>query len=91
MSSVTLEKLNLNIDNYFLSAINNNEELLITSDYGNLVMINENEWNRINETLNLLSDKISLNSLLISHKERENGIEPESYSINEVFSEIYFN
>lgn len=88
MSSITLEKLNLNIDNYFISAINNNEELLITSDYGNLVMINENEWNRINETLNLLSDKISLNSLLISHKERENGIEPESYSINEVFSDL---
>lgn len=88
MSSVTLDALNLNIQNYFLSAVNNNEALLVTSDFGNLVLINESEWNKINETLKLLSDQISLNSLVEAHRERDKGKEPSSYSIQEVFSDL---
>ncbi len=88
MSSITLDKLNSNFTNYFINTINIDEELLVTSEFGNLVIINENQWNKMNETLMLLSDKISLKALLVSHQERESGLGSKSYSIEEVFSDL---
>jgi PHD/YefM family antitoxin component YafN of YafNO toxin-antitoxin module len=47
--------------------------LIIGSDNGNLILIPEDDWNQLNETMKLLLDSKSLVSLLDGQAARQNG------------------
>jgi PHD/YefM family antitoxin component YafN of YafNO toxin-antitoxin module len=64
------------------------EELLIVSDQGSVVMVDQDEWESIQETLRLLQDKKSLNALLESHKLRDENREIEAKSLEEAFYDL---
>lgn len=68
--------------------IKNVEEVVIVSDNGSVVVIDQDEWESIQETLRLLRDKRSLKALLESHKMRDKNKKNESKSIEEAFYDL---
>ena len=69
------------------SVINNQEETVISTDDGAVIMIDQENWNGIIETLRLLKDKKSLQALLKGHKNRDENKE-NGKPIELVFDDI---
>jgi len=88
MKTITLNEASKNLPFYVNYAITSSDEVNIATDNGSIVMITENDYNSMMETLRLLSDEKSLKALLDSHFARDNNIEVKKYSIEEVFSDI---
>jgi PHD/YefM family antitoxin component YafN of YafNO toxin-antitoxin module len=86
--TATIEKVTADPTFYFRNVQQNREELIVGSDNGNLIVIPESDWNQMNETINLLMDNLSVNSLLSGHSARENGIDTKKYSFEEVFHDL---
>ena len=63
-------------------------EINIVTDNGAVIMIPQEEYEAIQETLRLLSDKQSLKALLEAHEARKNGELPKSYTIQDVFGDL---
>ena len=84
----TIEKVISNPTFYFKNVQQNKEELIVGSDNGNLIIIPESDWNQMNETINLLVDKLSINSLVMGHLARENKEDIKKYSVSEVFYDL---
>jgi PHD/YefM family antitoxin component YafN of YafNO toxin-antitoxin module len=84
----TFEKVTENAAFYFANVIKNREELIIGSDSGNLIVIPEEDWNHMNETMKLLLDSKSLVSLLEGQAARLKGSDIKRYSVEEVFNEL---
>jgi PHD/YefM family antitoxin component YafN of YafNO toxin-antitoxin module len=68
--------------------IKNVDELVIVSDHGSVVMIDQKEWESIQDTLRLLKDKRSLKALLESHKLRDENKDIEAKSVEEAFYDL---
>ena len=73
MRTITLEKASADLKGIILRTIRDKDETVIASDEGAVVVLEENEWSAIKETLRLLSDKSSLTALLESHAMRDRG------------------
>ena len=71
MLHTTLEDINLSM--MLHHAIESHEEVSIATPKGAVIMLAEDEYNSMKETLRLLSDKKSLSALLASHDERDKG------------------
>ena len=88
MRTVTLEQAITNLESIIQKTIRDHDETVIASREGAVVVIDENEWSNIMETLRLLSDKESLAALLESHAIRDRGEKPVSLSAEEVFGDV---
>jgi PHD/YefM family antitoxin component YafN of YafNO toxin-antitoxin module len=88
MNTILLKNAEKNLKDIIAKTITDNEETVIVTDQGSVVMIDEKEWEHVKETLYLLNDKESLSSLLQSHALRDAGKEPEGKTIEEVFSAV---
>ena len=86
MIHTTLE--NINLPNMLHHTLVSHEEVSIATSGGAVVMLAQDEYDSMKETLRLLSDKKSLSALLDSHNHRDNGIESIGYTIAEVFHDI---
>ena len=84
----TVKQISENAEKYFSSVLKNNKELIIGSTGGNVVVVSETEWNQLNETVRLLTDKISLKSLLEGYQARLDKSELQHYSMEEVFHDL---
>ena len=87
MKTITLSKAKLNFADIIKSILINQEETTIATDEGAVVMINEDNWNSINETLRLLKDKKSLKALLLGHQQREQN-QVEGKTIKNIFYDL---
>ncbi len=83
---ITLDNVTQNPNYYFNSVLTGTENLIVASENGNLVITREEDWNQLNETLKLLLDKKSLQSLLEGINSRQTNTPIKSYSIEDVFS-----
>jgi PHD/YefM family antitoxin component YafN of YafNO toxin-antitoxin module len=88
MKTVTIEKAVRNLDAMIEDALNSHEEINIATDRGAVVMIPQEDYEAMRETLRLLEDKKSLQALLESHWLRDQGEIPEGYSVEDVFSDL---
>jgi PHD/YefM family antitoxin component YafN of YafNO toxin-antitoxin module len=88
MRTVTLDKAINDLENIIYRTIHDNDETVIASNEGSVVVLNENEWSNIKETLRLLSDKESITALIESHAIRDQGRKPEGLSPEEAFSDV---
>ena len=88
MKTITLEQANNNLLQHINYTLDTHEEINIASSNGAIVMIPQDDYESILETVRLLGDKKSLKALLDSHAKRDKGLEPKSYSIEDVFSDI---
>jgi PHD/YefM family antitoxin component YafN of YafNO toxin-antitoxin module len=84
----TVKQISENAEKYFSNVLKNNSELIIGSSGGNVVVVSETEWNQLNETVRLLTDKISLKSLFDGYQARLDNSEIRHYSIEEVFHDL---
>lgn len=88
MRTVTLDQAIGDLKNIIQRTIQDKDETVIASNEGAVVMLEENEWSNVKETLRLLSDKESLTALLESHAIRDRREEPESVSPEEAFKDV---
>ena len=88
MRTITYEQANSDLMTHINYTLSTNEEINIASPNGAIVMIAQNDYESMQETLRLLSDKKSLRALLDGHYKRENNIDIQSYTIEDIFSDI---
>lgn len=88
MKTITLEQANKDLISHINYSLKTHEEVNIASSNGAIVMLPQEDYDAIMETLRLLADKKSLNALLQSHSQRDNGVEPKSYNIEDVFGDL---
>jgi len=82
----TLNMVSANPDFYLNSVLKNRDELIISTDSENLVIVPESDWNNMKEKIDLLLDKKSLKSLLEGHYAKDNSTEIKKYDLEEVFN-----
>lgn len=88
MNAVSVQTAMKDLPELIDRTIKNTDEMVIVSDAGSVVVIDQNEWESIQETLRLLRDSRSLKALLESHKLRAEGKKIESKSIEEAFFDL---
>ncbi len=88
MNTITLLEASGNLAKVIESTINNSDETVIVSTNGSVVMVDQNYWEEIQETLRLLSDKQSLTALIEGHGKREDGKPIVSKNIGETFHDL---
>ena len=64
-------------------------ETIIVSEAGAVVLIEQQEWEHMLETLRLIQDKTSLKALLDGHKQRDAGDVPDGVTMEEAFYDLH--
>ncbi len=88
MHTVTLKEADRDLKAIIRRTIRDKDEIVIASDEGAVVMMDEAEWLRIKETLCLLSDRASLAALLESHVARDQGRCPDGIAAEDAFKDV---
>ncbi len=88
MNTIIVSKAAQTLPKIIQDTIKNCEETVIVSEDGSVVLIDQNEWESIQETLKILQDPISLKALLDGHKTRDEGKKPKSATVEEVFNDL---
>ena len=88
MKTITIEQARQDLVSHINYTLNTHEEINISSPGGAIVMIPEDDYESMQETLRLLSDKKSLRALLDGHHTRDNKQALKAYSVEEVFSDL---
>jgi PHD/YefM family antitoxin component YafN of YafNO toxin-antitoxin module len=83
-----LQEASSNLPHIVEETLKNCDETLIVSDWGTVIMIDQDYWEEIPETLRLLRDKKSLAALLDGHQQRDKGFIPAGKTISEVFNDL---
>jgi len=87
MVSVTLSDAVGNLPKIIADTISNQEETVIVTDNGAVVMLSQENWDGMLETLRLLKDKRSLKALLEGQSRRKQGIN-QGKSPEEIFYDL---
>lgn len=87
MKTITLNNAILDLPMIISSVIKNQEETVIATDDGAVIMVDQENWNSIIETLRLLKDNKSLEALLNGHKDRDEN-KSNGKPINLVFDDL---
>jgi PHD/YefM family antitoxin component YafN of YafNO toxin-antitoxin module len=88
MNAVGIKHAIQHLPQLIRDTVKNQEETLIVADEGAVVVIEQHEWENIQETLRLLQDKVSLKALLEGHKAREQGDVADAVSVEEAFYDL---
>lgn len=88
MKTITLEQANKDLLNHINYSLQTHEEVNIASENGAMIMLPQEDYESLMETVRFLGDKKSLKALLDAHAQRDNKIEPTSYNVEDVFSDI---
>ncbi len=88
MISIGVEKAAQTLPQLIQNTITNCEETVIVSDSGSVVLIDQAEWENLQETLRLLRDKKSLEALIAGHKQRKQGVRPDGVSTEKAFYDL---
>lgn len=88
MNTITLQNASKNISQIVTNTIKNNEETVIVSDDGSVVLINQYEWENMKEALSILNDEISLKALVEGHQDRLQNNPIQAKTIKEAFYDL---
>jgi len=88
MKSVTIDQAVSDLKKMIKDSLETREEISIATSDGAVILLPQDDYESIQETLRLLMDKKSLHALIKSHEERDSGIIPDSYSIKEIFNDL---
>lgn len=88
MQFYTLQQASTDLGRVIASALRNQEEAAIISDSGTVILIPEEEFASMRETLRLLNDRRSLSALLAGHARRDAGQAPDSLSVDQAFYDL---
>ena len=88
MKATTLKNAVTNLPQIIASTIQTEEETVIVTDEGSVVLVEQENWNSMVETLRLLRDKDSLSSLLQAIEARKKGNRPIGKTIDQIFTNV---
>ena len=88
MRTITIEQANNDLIGHINYTLDTHDEVNIASNHGSIVMIPQIDYESMQETLRLLSDKKSLKALLDGHSARDSNHHLKSYTIEEVFGDL---
>ena len=88
MKTITYQQASEDLLTHINYTLSTHDGVNIASEKGAIVMIREEDYNAMQETLKLLSDKKSLKALLDGHFDRDNDKQIEKKSIEEVFVDL---
>lgn len=88
MKTITLEQASQDLISHINYSLSTHEEVNIASSNGAIVMIPQEDYESMQETLRLLADKKSLKALLDSHYARDKNIIQKTYNVEDVFSDL---
>ncbi len=88
MKTITLEQANKDLLSHINYSLQTHDEVNIASESGAMIMLPQEDYESIMETVRLLADKKSLKALLDSHTQREQGVKATSYTVEDVFSDL---
>ncbi len=88
MKTVTIEQAMTDLINMIKDSLKTREEISIATNDGAVIILPQEDYESMQETLKLLMDKKSLRALLKAQNEREDGIIPKSYDVEDVFDDL---
>ncbi len=68
--------------------ISDHDQVILTHEHGNVVLISMEEWEAYRETERLVMDRPALKALLRSFEEHDAGKKARGKSVAEVFSDL---
>ena len=87
MQTVTLNTAKKDLQGLIALTIANNDVTYIVTDMGTGVLIGKEDWESLNETLQLLRDKEALASVMESFEYHKKGENPPHKTFKEIFGE----
>jgi len=88
MNAISINTAISNFSKIVTNTINNYDETLIVSDEGSVVLVAEEEWNSMVETIRLFRDKKSLNALFEGHASRKMRMKSNGKTIDQAFYDL---
>ena len=68
--------------------VREHDRVVLTRPEGNVVLVAEEDWDNMIETLRVVQDKVAMRALLEAHAARDAGRPLPGKSIEEVFSDV---
>ncbi len=91
MRTVTIDQAINDLISVINYSLKTREEITISTNDGSVIILPQEDYEAMQETLSLLMDKKSLHAVLKGHSYREDGKTPKSYSVKEVLNDIKIN
>ncbi len=88
MRTMTLQSAEHSLSEVIGYSLKTHDEICIASDDGAVVVIPQSDYDSMQETLRVLSDKKSLLALLEGHFARDHEKGLKSYSVEEAFGDL---
>lgn len=88
MNALTVEKAMTKLPELVLDAVGHGERTILVGEEGNAMIIAQQEWENLIETLRILSDPTIVKSLEEGHKARRDGKRPIGKPVEEIFDEF---
>lgn len=88
MQFYTVQQASTNLREVIARAVRDNEEAAIVTECGAVVLLPQNEFESMRETLRLLSDQRALQALLAGHAQRDAGRLPTLPTVDQVFHDL---
>ena len=88
MQFYTLQQASSDLGQVIARAVCDHEEASIVSESGTVILVPQEEFEAMQETLRLLSDRRSLTALFTGHAQREAGERPVLPSVEQVFHDL---
>jgi PHD/YefM family antitoxin component YafN of YafNO toxin-antitoxin module len=88
MKTITIEQASRDVSSIINYALKTHDEVNIATELGSVIMLAQEDYESMQETLRLLMDKKSLKALLQGHSIRDKGLTPNSYCVEDVFSDL---
>ncbi|KOR32432.1 hypothetical protein TI05_07295 [Achromatium sp. WMS3] len=88
MHTIEIQQAIRTLPQLIQNTIQNCEQTTIVTESGSVVLINQQEWEHIQETVRLLQDKTSLQALLYGHEERNKQNCPQGLTVEEAFRDL---
>lgn len=89
MQLYTLQQASSDLGQVISRAVYDREEAAIVSDCGTVILVPQEEFEAMQETLRLLNDRRSLKALLTGHAQRDAGERSASPSVEQVFHDLH--
>jgi PHD/YefM family antitoxin component YafN of YafNO toxin-antitoxin module len=88
MRSLPISEAQHRLDELRQEIVRENGEVILTHEGGNIVMISQQDWENMKETMRIINNKEILESLLESQKERRAGRTPKGKTVSQVFYDL---
>lgn len=88
MQFYTLQQASIGLGEVIARAVQDHEEAAIVSDRGSVILIPQDEFESMRESLRLLNDPRSLKALLAGHAQRDERRLSDLPTVEQVFDDL---